>query len=164
MFQGKIRIAFLIAVIALSVAAQAFAQGQGCIVLKSVAEIEQEVVNDKGDKSKKLVPVTKAVPGVEVIWTVTAQNTCKQPSEQVKIDNAVPAHMTYVPNSAVGPGSDITFSVDGKTYASAADLTVVENGATRVARTDEYQHIRWVLKDPLAPGAQAMARFRAVLN
>jgi uncharacterized repeat protein (TIGR01451 family) len=164
MFQGKVRIAFLIAVIALSVAAQAFAQDKGCIVLKSVAEVEQEAVNDKGEKAKKLVPVSKAVPGVEVIWTVTAQNTCKQASEQVTINNAVPAHMTYVPNSAVGPGSDITYSVDGKTFASAADLTVAENGASRVARTDEYHHIRWVLKDPLAPGAQAMARFRAVLN
>ena len=76
MFQGKIRIAFLLAVIALSVAAQAYAQDKGCIVLKSVAEVEQEVVNDKGEKAKKLVPVSKAVPGVEVIWTITAQRYC----------------------------------------------------------------------------------------
>lgn len=164
MSQGKNTLAALVAIFASGFGAQAFAAEQGCIVLKSVAEVEQDVINDKGEKARKLVAIAKAVPGVEVIWTITAQNTCKQPSEKVTIDNAVPAHMVYVPDSAVGPGSDITYSVDGKSFVPAAALTVVENGATRVARSDEYQHIRWVLKDPLAPGAQAMARFRAVLN
>jgi uncharacterized repeat protein (TIGR01451 family) len=164
MFQGKKVFVAMAAMFACSAGSQAFAADPGCIVLKSVAEVEQDIVNDKGEKSKKLVPVQKAVPGVEVIWTVTAQNTCKQPSEKVTINNAVPAHMTYVSNSAVGPGSDISYSVDGKTFASTDQLTVVDNGASRPARSDEYHHIRWVLKDPLAPGAQAMARFRAVLN
>ncbi len=148
---------------ALNVAA--FAQGaQGCIQLKSVAEIEQEVVNERGEKSKQLVAADKVVPGTEVIWTVTANNVCKQPSDKVTINNAVPQHMSFVPNSATGPGSDISFSLDGKTFAAPGALTVQENGATRVARADEYRHIRWEFKNPLQPGASAFARFRAVLN
>ena len=111
-----------------------------------------------------MVPAEKVVPGVEVTWTVTANNICKQPSEKVTINNAVPAHMTYVASSATGAGSDITFSLDGKTFGGPAQLKVTENGVARPAHADEYKHIRWVFKAPLAPGANAVARFRAVLN
>ena len=115
MFKGKkfYRAAAIALMAACGFGSQAFAQDQGCIVLKSVAEVEQTVVNAKGEKSTKLVPASTAVPGVEVIWTVTANNICKVPSEKVTINNAVPEHMTYVANSATGPGSDITYSLDG---------------------------------------------------
>ena len=76
---------------------------------------------------------------------------------------ALPAEMTYVANSAVGPGSDISFSIDGKTFAKVADLKVSENGATRAARPDEVRFIRWTFAT-LPPGAQALARFRAVVK
>jgi uncharacterized repeat protein (TIGR01451 family) len=159
------RILGLAILVACSLSSQAFAQAApGCIALKSVAEVEQAVTNDKGEKSVKLVPAGKVVPGVEVTWTVTANNICKQPSDRVTINNAVPEHMSYVENSAIGPGTDITFSLDGKTFAAPDQLTVQENGATRKARADEYRHIRWVFKDSLQPGAQGFARFRAVLN
>jgi uncharacterized repeat protein (TIGR01451 family) len=156
----------VVALVACAAGSQAIAQApaEGCITLKSIAEVEQEVVNEKGEKSKKLVPAGKVVPGVEVVWTVTANNVCKQPSDKVTINNAVPAHMSYVANSATGPGSDIVFSLDGKTFAADGQLTVSEDGATRKARADEYKHIRWVFKESLQPGASAFARFRAVLN
>ena len=88
-------------------------------MLKTTAEVEKEVVDAKGEKTKELVPAGKVVPGTEVVWTVTANNICKQPSDKVIINNPVPEHMTLVPNSAFGPGSDVTYSVDGKTFAPA---------------------------------------------
>ena len=154
----------IVAAIACTFASQAFAQAERCIELKTTAQVEKEVVNDKGEKSKVLVEAGKVVPGTEVIWTVTANNICKQASDGVTINNAVPDHMTLVPNSAIGPGSDITFSVDGKQFAPAGQLTVADNGATRPARSDEFKHIRWELKSSLQPGASAFGRFRAVLN
>jgi len=163
MFKG-LRILGVAAIVAVGMSSQAFAQAPGCIVLKSIAEIEQVTVNAKGEKTTKLVPAGKVVPGVEVTWTVTANNTCKQPSEKVTINNSVPEHMTYVASSAVGPGADVTYSLDGKAFGTADQLNVQENGATRKARADEYKHIRWVFKDSLQPGAQGFARFRAVLN
>jgi uncharacterized repeat protein (TIGR01451 family) len=163
MFKGK-KFFGVVAVVAMGVSSQAFSQDQGCIVLKSVAEVEKVEVNAKGEKTTKLVPASTAVPGVEVIWTVTANNICKVPSEKVTINNAVPEHMSYVANSAMGPGSDITYSLDGKTFGTAEQLTVKADGGQRQARADEYRHIRWVFKNSLQPGAQAFARFRAVLN
>jgi uncharacterized repeat protein (TIGR01451 family) len=165
MIKGKKNSFAAVAVMAVvGMGSPALAQDAGCIVLKSVAEVAQEVVNDKGEKSTTLVPAAKVVPGVEVTWTVTANNVCKQPSDKVTINNAVPEHMTYVANSAMGPGSDVTYSLDGKTFATAEQLTVNVDGAQRQARADEYRHIRWVFKNSLQPGAQAFARFRAVLN
>jgi uncharacterized repeat protein (TIGR01451 family) len=164
MFKGNRKVVGLFALMACAFGTQVFAQTQGCIVLKSTAEIEKEVVNDKGVKSRVLVPAGKVIPGTEVVWTVTANNVCKQASDKVTINNPVPEHMTLVPNSAFGPGSDITYSLDGQKFASAGELTVLENGTARPARADEYKHIRWEFKNSLQPGASAFARFRAVLN
>jgi len=154
----------IVALIVCGFSSQAFAQAKACIELKTTAEVEKEVVNDKGEKSRVLVAAGKVVPGTEVVWTVTASNVCKQPSDKVTINNPVPEHMTLVANSATGPGSQITYSLDGKTFAPAGQLTVQENGVTRPAHADEYKHIRWEFKNSLAPGASALARFRAVLN
>ena len=164
MIKGNRKVLGIFALMACAFGSQAFAQTQGCIVLKSTAEIEKEVVDDKGEKSRVLVPAGKVIPGTEVVWTVTANNTCKQPSDKVTISNPVPEHMTLVPNSAFGAGSDISYSLDGQKFAPAGQLTVRENGADRAARADEYKHIRWVFKNPVQPGASAVARFRAVLN
>jgi uncharacterized repeat protein (TIGR01451 family) len=164
MKSGKRNLIGIAALVACSFGSQAFAQAKDCLVLNSTAEIEKEVVNDKGEKSKLLVPAGKVIPGTEVLWTVTANNVCKQPSDKVTINNPVPDHMTLVPNSASGPGSDITYSVDGKAFAPAGQLSVQENGASRPARADEYKYIRWEFKNSLAPGASAFARFRAELN
>jgi uncharacterized repeat protein (TIGR01451 family) len=165
MFKG-LKFFGLAAIFVCSIGAQAFAQapGAGCIVVKTTAEVEQEVVNAKGEKSTKLVPLGKVVPGGEVIWTITANNICKVASENVVVGDPIPEHMTYVASSAIGPGADVQFSVDGKTFAAADALTVVESGATRKARADEYRHVRWTFKNSLAPGAQAFGRFRAVVN
>jgi uncharacterized repeat protein (TIGR01451 family) len=168
MIKGTLKFIGAVAVIAGAFASQANAQAQpqakGCIELKTIAEVEKETVNDRGEKSMTLVPAGKVVPGTVVVWSVTAKNVCKQASDKVTINNAVPQHMTLVPNSVVGPGSDISYSLDGKTFASADKLSVQENGATRPARADEYKHIRWEFKNSLLPGASALARFRAVLN
>jgi uncharacterized repeat protein (TIGR01451 family) len=161
----------LLAVGAAFVAASAFTPSMaqqpkaGCIVVKQVAEIEQEVVNEKGERVKRLAPATKVVPGSEVVWTVTASNVCDKPAEKVAVDNPVPKHMQYVADTAMGPGTEISYSLDGKQYAAPDSLTVREaDGTSRAARADEYSHIRWVFKNPLQPGAVAFARFRAVVR
>ena len=163
MIKGMRKLGFA-AIAFVGVSSQAFAQAPGCIVLKTVAEVEQVTVNAKGEKSTKLVPAGKVVPGVEVIYTVTANNICKQPTDKMTISNAVPEHMTFAANSAAGPGADITYSLDGSTFGTTEQLTVQENGVTRKARADEYKHIRWTFKDSLQPGAHGFGRYRAVLN
>ena len=151
------------ALLACGFAANAFAQGN-CIELKTTGEVEKEIVNDKGEKAKVLVPAGKVIPGTEVVWTVTASNVCKQASDNVVISNPVPEHMTLVPGSAIGAGSDISYSIDGKIFDSIDKLSVTEGGAKRPARAEDVKHVRWAFKNSLQPGASAFGRFRAVLN
>jgi uncharacterized repeat protein (TIGR01451 family) len=142
----------------------ALAADKACVELKTSGETEREVV-EQGQKVKRLVPVGKVVPGDEIVWTITATNVCKEPTADVVIANPVPEHMTYVANSAMGTGTDIAYSLDGKEFKSAAELQVrAADGTTRAARADEYRVIRWSYKTAFAPGATAFVRYRAVVK
>ena len=158
---GKITIAALWMTL---MTAGAYAADKACVELKTTGETESEVV-ENGQKVKRLVPVEKAVPGDEIVWTITAKNVCTTPTDNVVIANPVPEHMTYVANSAMGTGTDIVYSVDGKEFKSAADLQVrAADGTTRAARADDYRAIRWTYKAAFAPGATAFVRYRAVVQ
>jgi uncharacterized repeat protein (TIGR01451 family) len=164
MIKGIQKYAGIAALLAGALSSQAFAQTQNCVVVKSVAEVEKEIVDANGAKSRQLVPLATAAPGTLVIYTTTASNVCKQSVDKIEISNFVPEHMTYIASSAMATGADVAYSLDGKTFGSADELTVLENGVSRKARADEYKFFRWAFKSSLAPGAQAAASFRAVLN
>jgi uncharacterized repeat protein (TIGR01451 family) len=148
-----------------ALAPSGFAQGaKDCLVVKQTAEVEQTETDAQGKKATKLVALTTAVPGTEVIYTTTATNNCKQPVDKISIDGHVPEHMHYVSGSSFSPGAQVQFSLDGKTFATPEQLTVSENGAPRKARAEEYRHFRWTFASSLQPGTSGFARFRAVLN
>ena len=157
----------VIGALALAAMSAAAADGapRGCVELKTVAETEVEYVDEQGQRATRLVPAAKVIPGTQVVWTVTASNVCDKAAEKVFIDNPIPAQMSYVPDSAVGAGSDILFSTDGRQFSDPAALRVSEaDGRERAARSGDYTHIRWSLRNPIGPGQVAMARYRAVLK
>jgi uncharacterized repeat protein (TIGR01451 family) len=137
------------------------------VELITKAEREIEVV-EKGVKSKKLVPPQKMVPGDEVLYTVTYSNKTAKPAEKVTVTNPVPKNTRYRDGSAAGENAEITFSVDGgKIFATPDKLTVAtkdKGGAgVRPAAGADYTHIRWVVKQNVAPGQSGSVRFRAVI-
>lgn len=159
--QATARIA--LAVLVLNTAA--FAQQRDCIELKTTAETEQEYVNDQGQKATRLVPAGKVVPGKEVIWTVTAKNVCDKPAENIVIANPVPEHMSFIADSAMGVGTQIAYSVDGKAFNAPGALNVTQSdGSSRPARADEYRAVRWTFQAAFAPGATAFVRYRALVK
>jgi uncharacterized repeat protein (TIGR01451 family) len=151
----------LLAVAAPSVSAQA-------VELVTKAEKEIEVI-EKGVKVKKLSPPQKMVPGDEVLYTVTYTNKTAKPAENVNVVNPVPKHTRYIIGSAAGDNAEITFSVDGgKNFATPDKLTVAikdKSGkdSVRPAGGADYTHIRWVIKQNVAPGQSGSVRFRAVI-
>jgi uncharacterized repeat protein (TIGR01451 family) len=70
------------------------------VELKTSAESEHEVI-EQGREVKRLAAAGKVVPGDEVVWTITATNVCKTPTDNVVIANPVPEQMTYVTGSVV---------------------------------------------------------------
>lgn len=142
--------------------------GAGKVRVTSLAEVEVEVVNDKGEKEIKRVRAADAevMPGDIVIFTNTFINDEKKAAEEVVLTNPIPEHMIYVDFSAEGKGSKIEFSVDGgKRYAASADLKVKdENGKLRRAKGSDYTHIRWTIEKPVTPGSRGIVGFRAKLK
>jgi uncharacterized repeat protein (TIGR01451 family) len=148
----------------LALANAAHAADQGCIELRTVAESEQEYTNDAGQKAKRLVPAGKVVPGDEVIWTITARNVCDKAADNIVIANPVPEQMSYVPSSAMGVGTEITYSVDGKEFNAPTALVVRDATGARSASPADYRAVRWTYKSVFAPGATAFVRYRATVK
>ena len=145
--------------------AYAVAEAKQTITLKNVAEVEVEVTAPNGKKEKKRQPVSKAIPGTEVIFTTTFSNTGAKPAGNIVITNPVPANTSYVGGSAGGAGTDITFSADGgKTYGAPDKLKIRKDNQERAALPAEYTHIRWTYKGELPAGKSSDVFFRVVIK
>ncbi len=142
-----------------------YADGEGKLNVQTVVQKETVVEDDAGNKSTQLVLAESVVPGEEVIYTVTYTNISSDTTDNIVISNPIPEQLTYVQGSAFGPGTEISFSVDGgKTYASPDRLIVVEEGLSRPATSNDFTNIRWIVQTSLQSGDRGFARFRARLN
>ncbi|MBK9160125.1 MAG: DUF11 domain-containing protein [Nitrosomonadales bacterium] len=138
----------------------------GAIKVKSVAEIEVTMVAKDGKKTVKRASPDKAVPGTEVIFTNTFENTGDKTASDITVENPIPANTEYVGGSAFGKDCVILFSVDGGMhYGYAEDLKIKdEKGNARNALPREYTHIRWTYKGQLAGGKSGEVGFRATIK
>ncbi|MDJ0709963.1 MAG: hypothetical protein QNJ14_06225 [Woeseiaceae bacterium] len=126
---------------------------------------QEVVVNDTGEEEKRLIEAELVLPGETVFYTITFTNVSDEIADRVVITNPIAENLVYLDGSAFGAGMDIVFSVDGgKTFATAGELTVTEDGETRAAEAKDFTHVRWVMRNDLAAGAQGTARFAAILE
>ena len=120
MFNRRIIPALCTALLASALHLNAFAAD--AVEVRNVAEQEVEIV-ENGKKVVKRVPVGKAVPGSEIVYTTTFRNLIDKPVGNIAISNPVPNDTVYKSGSARGTNTAITFSVDGAaaTLIDAAD-------------------------------------------
>jgi len=145
--------------------AAAQAQSNGTLDVRTIVQKEEIVIADDGSEQTRLVVADMVIPGEEVIYTLTYSNVGQQPAENIVITNPLPAQLTYIEGSADGADADVEFSVDGgQIYGQTDQLTVASDGIERPARAEDVTHIRWVIADPIQPGEEGIARFRARLN
>lgn len=134
------------------------------VELDAKVEREVEVVAENGEKTIERQAAEKVMPGETVVYTITARNVGEKPATNVVITDPIPEHMNYT-GSVTGEGTRITFSVDGgKTYDVATALMVPEGEGERLAKPEEYTHIRWRFNDALEPGSAHSVEFRARLQ
>jgi uncharacterized repeat protein (TIGR01451 family) len=158
-------ISTLAATLLLAASAQAAPAQPGAITVESLAEQEVEVKLPNGKTEKKRQPVAKAMPGSEVIYTTRFTNQGKQPAGNIAITNPVPENTSYVGGSAFGNNTAITYSLDGKTYATPDKLTVkTPEGKQRPALPAEYSHIRWTYQGDLPVGKTGEVGFRVLIK
>jgi uncharacterized repeat protein (TIGR01451 family) len=141
------------------------ATAQGHLDVRTTVHKQEVFVNEAGESETRLVAAEVVVPGESVIYTITFRNVSGEPADNVVITNPIAEDLMYVDGSAFGPGMEILFSVDGGvTFATAGELTVVEDEEVREARAGDFTHVRWVMQNDLAVGAQGTARFAAILE
>jgi uncharacterized repeat protein (TIGR01451 family) len=135
------------------------------IAIKAVAEVEVRTL-EKGHETSKLVPADRVVPGDRLFYTLQVLNTDAAPVAAPTVTYPVPEHMEYVADSAIGPGAEVSFSVDaGRSFDSPEKLKVrTPEGSLRPAVAADYTHIRWQLKKNLKGHAVAFVRFRALVK
>jgi uncharacterized repeat protein (TIGR01451 family) len=146
----------------LLMAATAVAQeAAGRLTIKAIAEVESKSTAH-GREVVKLIPADRVVPGDQVIYTLEVRNTGAALEAPVVV-HPVPEHMRYVADSAVGPGAEVSYSVDaGRSFDRAENLKVPgKDGEPRPAVAADYTHIRWRLKNSLKANSVAFVRFRA---
>lgn len=133
--------------------------------VQTTVQKEEVFVNAAGEKETRLITAERVVPGETVFYTITFSNISDEVADNVVITNPLAKDLVYVDGSATGEGMDIQFSADdGKVFAAAAELTVTVDGETRPAKAEDFTHVRWVMRNDLAAGAQGVARFAAILE
>ena len=134
------------------------------VTVTTTAElIQTRLVN--GHETVKLLPADRLVGADLVIYTLEVRNGGTVGVDGYAFTSPIPQHMSYVADSAVAPGAEVSYSVDGgRTFDAPENLTVHgPDGKERPAMAADYTHIRWVLKNRLKAGSMTLARFRATV-
>jgi uncharacterized repeat protein (TIGR01451 family) len=157
-----VRAAVLSLLLAGAVMAQAPASS---LEIRAVAEVESKTT-DGGRDAIKLIPADRVVPGDRVLYTLEVRNTGATALDAPVVIQPVPEHMQYVADTAVGPGAEVSYSVDGgHTFDHAENLKVTgSDGNPHPAAAADYTHIRWQLKNTLKVNSTAFVRFRALVK
>lgn len=146
-----VAVAACLALPLMSTAAQAKPELQMSIVAE-----KDVTVTKGGKKTVKRVPAQTSAPGEVLIYTLSYKNVGDEKATAVNVDNPLPNGMKYQPESAVGAGAQVSFSVDGgKTFASAEQLA-----KSSKKKAEDYTTIRWVIGE-VKPGQAGQLGFRA---
>lgn len=143
----------------------AAAAERGGIRTELIAQVRESMGTASGAEGYRFAPATVLAQGQVIHYTVRISNPNPHYVRGVAVIQPVPINTVYVPGTAAAPGATVSFSVDGgRTFAPADELVLRVEGGTRAAQPASYTHIRWQLRNPLAPGATALARFQAVFR
>lgn len=140
----------------------AFAAPELSLTVK--AERDAKVTDENGKVTTKRISAESASPGETIFYTITYSNTGDETATNVKVDNPVPEGASYLDGSAWGDNSELLFSIDsGKTYKKASALTYNIEGKTRTATPEQYNAVRWVVKE-IKAGSDGSVGFSAVVK
>ena len=128
---------------------------------------ERRIVTPSADGAQiEFVPTGQLHIGDEIFYTVRVRNATDNDIDPVLVVKAIPHNTRLVADSVVGPATIVGFSIDGGSSFDAPDALSIATapGIARRATSDDYTHIRWEMRHPLAAGATALLRFRGIFK
>lgn len=143
----------------------AFAE-DGKIMLTNKVFKQVIKADEQGNTTYDYIEPDTALPGDVMMYTITFENIGDSPAEGIVINNPVPNNSEYRVGSAKGKNAEIVFSIDGgESFGNPEDLVVNDkNGKQWTAKPESYTHIRWVYKQPLAPGEKDEVSFKTKIK
>jgi uncharacterized repeat protein (TIGR01451 family) len=106
----------------------------------------EEVTQTKAGKEVKVLKVlAKAIPGDIVTYVNKISNPTDKEAKDLSVVNEVPEHTNFVANSVDCDGCTVLYSIDGKEYKKASELFIQDDGVKRLAKAEEYSHLKFIL-------------------
>lgn len=127
----------------------------------------KQVITKAADGSVKYdyIEPGLVLPEDVILYEIVFENISQQEVSNIVVNNPIANNSKYRGSSATGDSTDITFSVDGKNFASADALTVKDKtGKTWQAKPEDYTMIRWVYKKALKPGEKAKVTYKTSIK
>lgn len=147
--------------------AAAIATGSGPLETTIVVETLR-VEKGPGDREiRRWEPAGRLAAGEELHYTVRVRNPGTEAVTDAVVTKRLPFGVRYELGSAAGPACKIELSSDGGRSFMPREAVLKgrepkgKKGPRKPPPPAEFTHVRWVLTQPLAPGATALLRFRA---
>ena len=122
-------------------------------------------IESAGDPAGPAATPSEVFSGDVLRYTIVFENTSSQDvaAGSVVITNPLPEETVYLEGSAMGEDTLITYSVDGETFGSPAELLVGEGAQARAATAADYRAIRWAYEPLLPAGASSQVSFELLI-
>lgn len=105
------------------------------------------------------------LPDDVILYEIVFENISDQNVSNIVINNPTANNSKYRGGSASGDSTEITFSVDGKNFASADSLKLKDKtGKTWRAKPEDYVAIRWLYKKTLKPGEKGKVTYKTSIK
>jgi uncharacterized repeat protein (TIGR01451 family) len=100
-------------------------------------------------------------------YSLVFTNQEQRALRNIVFENPLSANLMLIPGTVTTTArATVEYSIDGGvTYAAKPTVIVLENGlqVAKPAIPESYTHIRWTIRDDLAPGAVVTAQFDALV-
>ena len=144
-----------------ALAAPAYAVG-----LEATQTVERAVItiDEAGVETVTYEIAEELAPGDELRYTISYLNADDKPAQNVKLSMPVPVEVNYVEGSAKPGTADISYSVDGETYAARTALKIQTPEGERSAAAEDIRFIRWSFTDGISPAEAGKISYSGVLR
>ncbi len=105
------------------------------------------------------------LPDDVILYEIVFENISDQDVSNIVINNPIANNSKYRSGSASGDSTEITFSVDGKNFASADSLKLKDKtGKTWRAKPEDYVAIRLLYKKTLKPSEKGKVTYKTSIK